>query len=529
MKTNKYFLYARKSSETEDRQMQSIDDQIGILTKLAADKSLDIIEILSEAKSAKAPGRPVFNDMMKRITAGEAQGIVCWKLDRLFRNPVDFGQISWNLQSGVISHIQCSDRSYYPEDNVLLMSVEQGMANQFIRDLSKNTKRGLLRKAERGWYPAHPALGYLHNPNKKKGEKEIIIDEVNFPIVRKMFDLMLTGNYSATQVLQKATEEWGLKNRFGNKTSRNSIYYVFSNPFYYGEYEYPGGSGQFHIGKHQPMITKEEFNLIQKILGRTSQGRFINKYMTYRGLIRCGECGAMITGEEKRKTQKNGNVHEYTYYQCTKRIDPNCFQKTIEVKQLEDQMLSTLSEIELPDDFIQWATETIIEGYVPEVGAQNIIKANQKRELSLIPKKLDNLIELKLNDSISNDEYEKKRRDLIEAKNNLENELSKLPNLERSKEQTIDFMNFSSKLSEKFSIGDDEEKRKIMSIIGANLRLKDRKLEIQLEKPFSIVQNAKLGFNGNSDELARCEPVQVPIKKGTYDDFTHQSPSLLRG
>lgn len=73
--------------------------------------------------------------MIEKLHAGHIQGIICWKLDRLFRNPVDFGQINWMLQNSLIKHLQCSDRSYYPEDNVLLMSVEQGMANQYIRDL----------------------------------------------------------------------------------------------------------------------------------------------------------------------------------------------------------------------------------------------------------------------------------------------------------------------------------------------------------------------------------------------------------
>ena len=129
----KYFLYARKSSESEDRQVESISSQVDVLKKLAEERNLEIVDVLTEAKSAKAPGRPVFNKMLERIGKEEADGIICWKTDRLFRNPVDFGTISWMLQNSIIKHIQCSDRSYYPEDNVLLMSVEQGMANQFIQ------------------------------------------------------------------------------------------------------------------------------------------------------------------------------------------------------------------------------------------------------------------------------------------------------------------------------------------------------------------------------------------------------------
>ena len=169
----KYFLYARKSSEAEDRQVASIDSQINELTKIAKRDNLEIMGTpLSESQSAKAPGRPVFNKMIERIHKGEAQGIICWKLDRLARNPIDGGGISWMLQEGIIKHIQTYERSYYPTDNVLMMSVEFGMANQFVRDLSQNTKRGLRAKAERGWYPTFATLGYMHNILKKKGGKE---------------------------------------------------------------------------------------------------------------------------------------------------------------------------------------------------------------------------------------------------------------------------------------------------------------------------------------------------------------------
>src|SRR3989338_8063717 len=140
----KYFLYARKSSESEDRQVQSIDDQINRLKKLASDLNLDIKKTYTEAKSAKKPNnRPIFDEMIQRVENGEASGILCWQVNRLSRNPIDSGKLSWLLQRGVLKSIQTIDRQYLPEDNVLIFNVESGVANQFILDLSKNTKRGM--------------------------------------------------------------------------------------------------------------------------------------------------------------------------------------------------------------------------------------------------------------------------------------------------------------------------------------------------------------------------------------------------
>jgi len=95
----KYFLYARKSSESEDRQVQSIQDQIDRLKALAIQMKLEIVEVYEEARSAKQPNnRPLFLEMLERIERGEAQGIVCWQINRLSRNPVDSGTLQWMLQ-----------------------------------------------------------------------------------------------------------------------------------------------------------------------------------------------------------------------------------------------------------------------------------------------------------------------------------------------------------------------------------------------------------------------------------------------
>src|SRR3989338_3914900 len=171
------FLYARKSTDVEDKQVLSIEAQLSELRALAKREGLEIAEEFVEKRSAKMPGRPVFMDMIARIQRKEAQGVVCWKIDRLARNPVDGGQIQWLLQNGTIAHIQTHDRAYYPADNVMLMSVEFGMANQYIRDLSVNTARGLRAKARRGDFPGTAPAGYRNDPpphtkpvwlNKKK-------------------------------------------------------------------------------------------------------------------------------------------------------------------------------------------------------------------------------------------------------------------------------------------------------------------------------------------------------------------------
>ena len=278
---NKYFIYCRKSSEDSGRQVLSIDSQLGVMKEIAIRDDLEIVHTFTESKSAKAPGRDEFNEMMTRIEKGEASGILCWKLDRLARNPVDEGKIKWLLQNGVIKIIKTPERAYLPGDNVLITSVEFGMANQYLRDLSTNVKRGLKTKLEQGWYPSFAPLGYLNTKVNIRGENRIVKDPDRYDLVRKIWDLMLTGKYSALEVLNIANNELGLRTRRKGAVSgyvmcKSNIYALLTNPFYYGWFEYPQKSGLWFKGKHEPMISKEEFDQVQILLGK--YGRKMHKH-----------------------------------------------------------------------------------------------------------------------------------------------------------------------------------------------------------------------------------------------------------
>ena len=159
----KYIIYCRKSSESEDRQEQSIDSQEHELMAMAEKQKLTIVKILKESQSAKKVGRPIFNELLKMLSSGKADGVLCWKLDRLSRNPIDTGYVQSLLQDGVIKNIKTFERDYFPHDNILMMVFEMGMANQYIRDLSVNVKRGNREKLARGEWPNHAPFGYLNN------------------------------------------------------------------------------------------------------------------------------------------------------------------------------------------------------------------------------------------------------------------------------------------------------------------------------------------------------------------------------
>jgi len=529
MKTDiptKYFLYARKSSESEDRQMASIESQIDELKRIATDLKLNVIEVLTESKTAKGPGRVVFNEMLARINSGEANGILCWKLNRLARNPIDGGSISWMLQQGKIAHIQTVGRDYKSDDNVLMMQVEFGMANQFIRDLSTDTKRGLKSKAERGWYPTRASIGYMPNPYKYKGDKEIIKDPERFDLVRKMFDLMLTGAYTPPQVRDIAVKEWGLKNRQGKSISRSNVYRIFSDPFFYGEFEYPSRSGNWYTGQHEPMITRDEFERIQRLLGNKHSTRPKEYDFAFRGKIKCGECGAFVTAEHKTKRQKNGVVRNYIYYHCTKRKDLDCSQKSIEEKVLEEQITAELKSIEIPQEFYTWAMNVLKEQNEVEIRSRKKITFNQRFKYDEIVHKLDNLIDLRASGEIGAEDFTRRKESLLQEKEAMEGLLRDAEMRTNEWLNTADrYFKFAENVQVRFQEGDIRVKKEILAMLGSNLILKDQKFSVCLPEPLVTIKKAS---NVVSKIHARFEPQKTLDKQEFFDQKYVSSSVLLR-
>ena len=192
MENNKYFLYARKSTEWDERQVQSLDDQMRIMRQKAQDNNYTIVWEFIESKSAKDPWRELFNAMIEKIEKGEANWILAWKLDRLARNTIDSWKLQYMLQDWTLNKVVTNEKEYTPYDSGLLMSVENGMANQYILDLKKAVRRWLDSKYAKWVRPSQVPIWYLNDTMNKT----IILDNERHQIVRKMWDLMLTWNYT---------------------------------------------------------------------------------------------------------------------------------------------------------------------------------------------------------------------------------------------------------------------------------------------------------------------------------------------
>jgi len=470
----RYVLYARKSSESEDRQVQSIDDQLRILRDFAAARSYAVAEEITESRSAKAPGdRPGFDRMMRLIESGAADAILCWSINRLTRNPIDAGKLSWLLQNRVLAAIHTPEKSYLPEDNVLLLSVETGMANQYILDLRKSVQRGIESKLMKGWNPHRAPEGYV---NDLRAHTIVADTDGNrFLLLQRAWRLLLAGTHTVGRVVDLLNGEWGFRTKptpkgGGKELSRTAAYDLFSNIFYAGYFRH---GGSVYKGSHPPMVTLAEFEQVQRLLSAGSnRGRYKTHDFPYKGLIRCGRCGGAITGELQSGRHGKGN---WVYYRCAKKTcsKGGCVREDV----LEARLDACLARITISEEFRRIVTKVLEEWVRTEFGAQEDQYAQQMEVLSTSERMLDELLDLRLKGVIADAQYVSKKRDLEERVSQSRLAIGRSQErLDRTRATVEAALDFRLHARERFLTGNVEKRREIARALSARFVMDGREI-----------------------------------------------------
>jgi DNA invertase Pin-like site-specific DNA recombinase len=339
----KYCLYARKSSESDERQTMSIDSQLKEMRELAKRDGLNVVCELEESHSAKESGqRPVFNQMVNGITNGEYDAILTWAADRLSRNAGDLGSIVDLMDREQLLHIKTYSQTFTnnPNEKFLLM-ILCSQAKLENDNKSLNVKRGIKTKCEMGWRPGVAPLGYINRAFG--GIKDIIPDPERADIVTEMF-MKASQGWSGRR-LKAWLDEIGFTTRTGKPINVSSVLEMLINPFYYGEFQYSDDSGgKWFKGAHKPLVSKELFDIVQQRRG-INKGLWGTKQFSFRGLIICGKCGSCMTAQEKfKKLRKNGEYARYVYYCCAKNIKHGCDEKYMNENDLCEKLLPLIEK-----------------------------------------------------------------------------------------------------------------------------------------------------------------------------------------
>jgi len=539
----KYIMYCRKSTDSEDKQILSLNDQKVELEELEKLGNLEVAKRFAgdkggESHTAFKRGRPIFDLIMQQIEAGKANALLVWHVNRIARNAFDGGWVITAMDEGKLLEVKTPSRTYYnnPDDKFFL-SLEFGMAKKSSDDSSVAVKRGLRSKLKLGWFPSQAKLGYLNTKIEDKGENKIINDPERFDIIKQAWQKFLTGNYTVMQI-KGWSDKQGLKTRptkklsYGSFVSRSTWYRIFTDPFYYGYFLYGKiQDRQLYKGAHVPMITPEEFDHVQIILGRKGKPRPKKHVFAFTGLMQC-DCGASITAEQKIKRQQNGNVHHYIYYHCTRKINPDCTEKSIELKELNKQIDKTLEKLTISEKFQDWAIKYLHEMRQNEAQSNEIALANKQRALGQIARQIDALLlkytspENSSGQLISDSEYQTLKDRLTKEKATIESDLTshsrKMDEWVELGERTFNFARYARLW---FARGDPETKRAIFACLGSHLLLKDRRVAITLRKPFEFIfENKEMIEN----ELSKVRTPKNVVKTKQFADIWANCPTLRR-
>jgi site-specific DNA recombinase len=339
--------YARKSTESEERQVLSIDSQIKEMLELAEREGLEIVAMKRESHSAKETGqRPVFNEIVDEIRAKKYNAILTWAPDRISRNAGDLGKIVDLMDAGLLHEIRTYGQKFSNNPNEKFLLMILGSQAKLENDnRGVNVKRGLRTRAEMGLWAGTAPLGYLNQRHMDK-KCQVVVDPDRAPIVKKMFEKVAYEKWSGRKVYNWLRFEANFYTRGNKPLTLSGVYRVLTHSFYYGVFERPVRSGNWYQGKHEPIITKELFDQVQAQLKRDNIQRE-NKEFSFTKLFTCGYCSSGISAEEKWKELKDGTNAKYVYYSCSRARDRNCKNKYIREEELITELLKILDKVDI--------------------------------------------------------------------------------------------------------------------------------------------------------------------------------------
>ena len=481
MKT-KYFLYARKSTEDEERQVMSIEAQLAELAEYAERENIEIAEQFIESKSAKKPGREIFNEMIQKIyESKEPVGILAWHPDRLARNSVDGGQVIYLIDIGKIASLRFPTFWFEPTPQGLFMlQVAFGQSKYYSDNLSENVKRGIRQKLRRGEWPGLAPFGYVNNPKTRNIEP----DPVKARVIKKAFEEYAQGKHTLESLGQRLSF-WGVVSKTGKPLCKATLQRMLTNKVYLGLIVH---NGETYEGGFPAIVSRATFEKVQEVLKNRAKPRHSKKrhYFPFTGLLTCGECGAAITAQ-----WAHGNGGTYRYYRCTKRLG-SCSQRYLREDLLVEQLKDKISKVALCEDWKEKMLAKVEVWEKENAQSSQSFAQNLEKEIKETEQKLDKLVNAFLDGSIEKETYLAKKDELIKTKTDLNKRKS---DFERNGNNWIEPLRewiLSAHHAEKLASSNDfDEIKSFAEKIGTNRRLLDRKLIFDFVRPFDLIPKYK--------------------------------------
>ena len=470
----KYYLYIRKSTDEEDRQVLSLEAQLTELKEFAEKENVEIIETFIEKRTAKVLGREVFNSMLNKIESGLPHpiGILAWHPDRLSRNSIDGGKLIYLLDTGKLSGLKFPTFAF--ENNPsgkFFLAIGLSNAKYYVDNLSENVRRGNRAKLRRGEWPGQKPFGYIYDHRLRN----IVPDHKKAKIVKTIYEEFATGKHTLKSISARLAALGG-----GKMKSNGAIEHFLTAKLYIGIMPW---KGEVYEGKFQPLISKQLFSKVQEILKNRRKPRKSKKRhdFPFVGLFYCS-CGSMITAQFAK-----GNGGIYRYYRCTRKQGA-CAEKYIQESELKKKIIEKMQTIALPSFWIEKMKKKLeYEEKQQSQSAGAFAEANKKKIVA-IQEKLDKLLEGYLDNLIDEESYRRKKEELVQQKTALKNEQELLLRKQMSGwiEPMREFINdikYAGKIVSEQSLG---EIANFAQKIGTNRQLSQKSVHWNFALPFDF-------------------------------------------
>lgn len=395
------FGYIRVSTK-EQADGASLDAQKDAITAFASQNGLIVTKWFEEQETASKAGRPLFEDMRRRLMRGGADGVIIHRIDRSARNYTDWAHIDQLSQLGVKVYFAADNLDFESTGGRLMADIQMVLAAHYSRNLSFEVKKGLYGRIKQGQYPFRAPVGYLDN-----GEGQLkTVDPVKAPLVKIAFELYCSGEYSisslTTEMARLGLTGWG-----GKPVVRRNIEAMLRNPFYIGKMLV---CGKLYDAVHEPLITASQFQRVKEVKANRHTKKSTKHQMAYRSLLVCGDCRKTLTGERQKA---------HIYYRCHTSKCPNL---SIREDRLADQLQKRLRVLQIkPADkeYLRGRFDAWLQDTQPSALNNSVLL-----RIADASSRLDRLTDLLVDGTISKTDYERRKQ-------NTEFELAQLREEER--------------------------------------------------------------------------------------------------
>ena len=418
----------------------SLEAQKDAITGFASQNNLTITTWFEEQETASKTGRPIFDAMLRDLGQGAAEGIVMHKIDRSARNYADWARLHDLAQTGIKIYFAADSLDFDTRGGQLLADIQMALAADYSRNLSLEVKKGLYGRVRAGIYPFRAPLGYLDTG----GGNAKAIDPVKGPLVRRLFELYCSGEYSITSLTDEMRRR-GLKGYGDRPVVRRNVETILRNPFYAGRMQV---GGKLYPGRHEPLISAAEFQRVAVIKAGRFEKKATKHGLLFRGLIHCADCGKILTGERQKR---------HVYYRCH---TTGCRNGTLREDRLEAQLLAILERLQIrPGD--RGTLDARMKAWFAATGARDMEKSLRLR-ISDISARHDRLTDLLVDGAITQADYDIRKRNADFELQRLREDLKAIEETRETERDLEELLNLATDLCALYTAAPPAQRRALI-------------------------------------------------------------------